>query len=175
MATVLLTSHTSVKFHIYCSTIHHTLCHIDNSLRRHQMETFSALLSVCAGNSPVTVEFPSQRPVTRSFDVFFDLRLNKRLSKQSKRRWFEMSSHLLWRYCNVQYIPSFLLKLRSFNSLRPSDAIWRQRTGSTLAQVMACCLTAPSHYLSQCWLITSKVPWLSWEGNFTRDASTINH
>ena len=49
---------------------------------RHEMDTFSALLALCAGNSPVTGEFPSQRPVTRSFDVFFDLRLNKRLSKQ---------------------------------------------------------------------------------------------
>ena len=47
------------------------------------METFSALLALCAGNSPVTREFPTQRPVTRSFDVFFGLRLNKRLSKQS--------------------------------------------------------------------------------------------
>ena len=45
------------------------------------METFSALLAICAGNSPVPGEFPTQRPVTRSFDVFFDLRLNKRLSK----------------------------------------------------------------------------------------------
>ena len=45
------------------------------------METFSALLANCAGNSPVTGEFPAQRPVTRSFDVFFYLRLNKRLSK----------------------------------------------------------------------------------------------
>ena len=43
---------------------------------RLQMETFSALLALCAGNSPVTGEFPSQRPVTRSFDVFFDLRLS---------------------------------------------------------------------------------------------------
>ena len=50
---------------------------------RHQMETFSALLAICAGNSPVPGEFTSQRPVTRSFDVFCDLRLNKRLSKQS--------------------------------------------------------------------------------------------
>ena len=40
---------------------------------RHQMETFSALLAICAGNSPVTDEFPAQRAVTRSFDVFFDL------------------------------------------------------------------------------------------------------
>ena len=46
------------------------------------METFSALLALCAGNSPVTGEFPSQMPVTKSFDVFFDLRLNKRLSNR---------------------------------------------------------------------------------------------
>ena len=42
----------------------------------------SALFVICAGNSPVTAEFYAQRPVTRSFDVLFDLRLNKRLSKQ---------------------------------------------------------------------------------------------
>ena len=47
------------------------------------MKTFSALLALCARNSSVTGEFPSQRPVTRSFDVFFGLHLNKRLSKQS--------------------------------------------------------------------------------------------
>ena len=49
---------------------------------RHQMETFSALLSLYAGLSPVTGDFPAQRQVARSFDAFFDLRLNKRLSKQ---------------------------------------------------------------------------------------------
>ena len=49
----------------------------------HQMETFSALLAICAGNSPVPGEFPAQRPVTRSFDVSFNLSLNKRLRKQS--------------------------------------------------------------------------------------------
>ena len=38
------------------------------------METFFALLAICAGNSPVPGEFPAQRPVTRSFDVLFDLR-----------------------------------------------------------------------------------------------------
>ena len=45
------------------------------------METFSALLAICAGNSPVPGEFPAQRPVMRSFDVFFDLRLNKQLGE----------------------------------------------------------------------------------------------
>ena len=47
------------------------------------MESFSALLALCAGKSGVTGDFPAQRPVTRSFDVFFDLRLYKRLSEQS--------------------------------------------------------------------------------------------
>ena len=45
-------------------------------------------------------EFPAQRPVTRSFDVFFDLSLNKRLSKQSWGWWFETSSGSLWHHCN---------------------------------------------------------------------------
>ena len=43
----------------------------------------SALLTICVGNSPVTGQFPAQKPVTRSFDVFFDLRIYERLSKQS--------------------------------------------------------------------------------------------
>ena len=47
------------------------------------METFSTLLDLWAGNSPITGEFPTQRPATRSFDVSFDLRLNKRMDKQS--------------------------------------------------------------------------------------------
>ena len=47
------------------------------------METFSALLAICAGNTPVPGEFPAQRPMTLSFDIFFDLRPNKRLSEQS--------------------------------------------------------------------------------------------
>ena len=69
----------------------------------HDDETFSALLAICAGNSPVAGEFPSQRTVTRSFDVFFDLRLNKRLSKQSWGWWFETPSCPSWRHCNVHF------------------------------------------------------------------------
>ena len=67
---------------------------------RHPMEAFSALLALCARNSPVTGEFLAQRPVTRSLDVFFDLRLNKPLSKQSRGWWFETPSRSLWRRCN---------------------------------------------------------------------------
>ena len=68
---------------------------------RHQMEAFSAFLAICAGNSPVPGEFPAKRPVTRSFNVFFDLRLNKGLSKQSWGWWFETLLRPLWRHCNV--------------------------------------------------------------------------
>ena len=56
------------------------------------------------GESMVTGEFSSQRPVTWSFGVFFDMRLNKRLSKQSRRLWFQTPSHSLWRHCNDSYI-----------------------------------------------------------------------
>ena len=65
-----------------------------------QMEAFSSLLALCAGNSPVTGEFPSQRAMTRSLGVFFDLRLNKLLSKQSRRQWFETPSYSLLRHCD---------------------------------------------------------------------------
>ena len=63
----------------------------------------------------------------------------------------------------------------TFNSLWPSEAIWRQRSGSTMAQVMACCLTAPSHYLNKCWLIISEAKWHSFKCNSTRDTSNIYH
>ena len=49
-------------------------------------------------------EFPTQRPVTRSFDVFFDLRLNKRVSKQPWGWWFETLSWSLWRHCNANVL-----------------------------------------------------------------------
>ena len=57
----------------------------------------SVLTAICAGNSLVTGEFPAQRPVTWSFDVFFDLRLSKLWGKQW---WFETPSCPLWLHCN---------------------------------------------------------------------------
>ena len=93
--------------HLACTGDHRArktvLCMLENnSWWRHQMEKFSASLAICAGNSPVAFEFPAQRPVTRSFDVFFDLRLNKRLSKQWWGWWFETPSRPLWHYCNAK-------------------------------------------------------------------------
>ena len=97
-----------------------------NTWRRHQMETFSALLAICAGNSPVLGEFPAQRPTTRSFDVLFDLRLNKRLSKQSWGWWFETLLRSLWRHRNDSmclWLHQGLLL--SSNQLCPSDKVFQ--------------------------------------------------
>ena len=87
------------------------------------METFSALLAICEGNSPVTGEFPSQRPVTQSFDIFFDLRLNKRLSKQSIRWSFKTSSCSLRRHCNV-YKPRDTAVIVESALIWTDDCLW---------------------------------------------------
>ena len=58
------------------------------------METFSALLALCEGNSPVSGEFPSQKPVTRSFDVFFDLRLKRLSNLRHHRAHYDVT--LMW-------------------------------------------------------------------------------
>ena len=105
---------------------------IERSWWRHQMEAFSALLTICAGNSPVPGEFPAQRPVTQSFDIFFDLRPNKRLSKQSWGWWFETLSPSLWRHCNEWPMSRYdIIKLGTW---------WHQAV-------------TPSHLLNQCWIV----------------------
>ena len=90
------------------------------------METFPALLAFCAGNSTVIGEFPTQRPVMRSFDVFFDLRLNKRSSKQSWGWWFETPSPSFWRHCNVQcYVQFQRTYLRIGRQLKRIESVRR--------------------------------------------------
>ena len=96
------------------------------------MKTLPALLAVCAGNSPVTGEFPAQRPVTWSFDVFCDLCQNKRLSKQSWGWWFETPSRPLWRHSNVPtpdllcitLTISYLLMARSSTTVILNSSSW---------------------------------------------------
>ena len=94
---------------VLCSTrIFDAIMHL--TWLRHQMETISALLARCAGNSPVTGEFPQQRPVTRGFWYFrFDLRLNKRCGEHSWGWWFDMSSCPLWRRCNGSSVTELTL------------------------------------------------------------------
>ena len=57
-------------------------------------------MALCEGNPPVISGFPAQRPVMRSFDVFFAVHQNKRLSEQSKPRWFATQLRSLWHHCN---------------------------------------------------------------------------
>ena len=123
---------------------------------RHQMEIFFALLALSVGNSPIAGEFPAQRPVTRSFDVFFDLRQNKRLSKQSWGWWSETPSRPLWRHCND-------ICVTSINT-------WTRRSETIVVQAMACCLTAPSQCLNQYCLLITDVVWHSSDNNSTADA-----
>ena len=73
----------------------------DPSWWRHQMENLFRVTGPLCGEFTGPGEFPTQMPVTRSFDVFFDLRLNKRLSKRPRGWWFETQSWSLWRHSNV--------------------------------------------------------------------------
>ena len=102
------------------------------------METFSAFLAICAGNSPV----PAQRPVTRSFDVFFDLRLNKRLSKQSWGWWFETLSCPLWRHLNAE-------EYRQGNRMHLANMTKQQTNHST---------TRPRAYYMSCIFVNLLTP-----------------
>ena len=71
---------------------------------RHQMEPFSALLA----HPPVTGGFLSQRPLMWSYDTFFNLRLDKQLSKQSRRRWFETLLRSLWCHSTAIEVCAYL-------------------------------------------------------------------
>ena len=128
---------------------------------RHQMETCSTSLALCAGNSPVTGEFPSQRPVMRSFDVFFDLRMNKRLSKQSWGWCFEMPSSSLWLHCNEQSKICFLvmpnkhhalLNHQQLNCLFNNFLLWIQRKHQS------------SVFTDLLWWESTSDQWLQWCG-----------
>ena len=96
-----------------------SIVHTDSkqTWRRHQRETFSALLAICAGNSP--------GPVTRSFDVFFDLRPNKRQSKQSRGWWLETPWRPLWRHSNVFVWPIACMAADDLNNKGIHHAKWR--------------------------------------------------
>ena len=97
----------------YATTMAVNACVLDECCCMHRMMTSSngnvfRALTLCTW----ICEFPSKRPVTRSFEVLFDLRVNKRLSKQSRDWWFETPSRSSWRHCyghsNYQFLLSNL-------------------------------------------------------------------
>ena len=111
----------------------------------HQIETFSALLVICAGNSP------HKWPVMRSFDVFFDLRLSKLLRKQWWDWWVETSSCPLWRHCNADtWIAGLIVLLWWNNSQTMYDAFSRIVRVPWRWQVTCVASHCPSMGLSIC-------------------------
>ena len=111
------------------------------------------------GRPQVTGVFPSQSPLMRSFDIFFGLCLNNRLSKQLSGQWFETSLHSLWRRCNDNgkagriYTDNKYVKWSNLKAQHCKNGITNaqnihlplmphicQRTGSALVQIMACSL-----------------------------------
>ena len=138
------------------------------------METFSALLALCEGNPSVTVGFPSQRQETRRFDIFFD-----RLSKQSRRRWFETPSRPLWRYC-----PAMFHKYSGYDMIWTSslfclqylcDKTSRERLTNTASQNLA--NTVLSNVLLSGAITQSNVDLSSMVccGNLNRFTKVTNH
>ena len=100
--------------------------------------TFSALLALCVGNSPVTGEF--QLTKASDFYVFLDLCLNKRLSKQSLGWWFVTPSCSLWRHCNAHNDCGLWLVVNSesshFHSMRPPPVLMSVLTACKLAKLV---------------------------------------
>ena len=139
-------------------------------------------------------EFTDLRPVTRSFDVFFYLRLNKRFSKQWWGWWIETSSRPLWRHCNdlhnqsqqnaaypngwfhifwdvpqsVEYMGYIPISITHIGTIRIS---------TLRVQVIACCLTATKHHLNQCRFIMGRVPvTFTWGQFYTlKNIAAVNH
>ena len=106
--------------------------------------SFFRVTDLCDGNPPVTGGFPSQRPVTRSFGVFFVLCLNKRLSKQLRRWWFETPSRLLWNQCKDA------LMSRVAITLQCDAVITRSILMKNLLYIGSCSMSSWRHVLWVC-------------------------
>ena len=127
-----------------------------------QMETFSALLANSAWNSLVTDEFPAQRPVRQSFDVFFGLHLNEWLSKQWWGWWFEMPSCPLWRHCNESF--ALLSHLRGEPSVTSGFPIQRASNAEGISlpwrhHIMHIGYTFSLSFFNGCFVPSIVFPW----------------
>ena len=110
----------TVKLRYACTCISLPSCQSNFKAKQYMTTSSNGNISRVTGplweTSPVTGEFPAQRPVTHSIDVFFYLHLNKWLSKHSWGWWFETPSHSLGRHCNemklsIYWFQDFLMTL----------------------------------------------------------------
>ena len=144
-----------VPIHLKTRKIHFRVA----SLSHNDMKQIGDILP-CGGQGPL---YPSQFQIK----YYWCLRLNVQLT--IFQRWCRKLPVMVKLLTHICVAPP-----QWVDSLWPSDTIWRQGSRSTLAHVMACCLTAPNHYLNQCWHIISKVQWHPSESNFTRDTPAIS-
>ena len=165
-------------------------CLLSRLIRRRSKKT-SKLCGLCVGNSPVTGEFPAlmarnagyvsswwrHHDLVECNNAFWILQF---WILQMSTAWYDSNlfDREIWLYSfltTFEYtsLLDYVINMnriycKCIHSLWHSNAIWWHRSGSTQAQVMTCCLTAPGHYLIQCWIITACVLWLSPVDNFTR-------
>ena len=117
---------------LFCLRLTHWSRNTTVCMIHHIMETFSALLAICAGNSPVNGEFPAQRPVTWSFDVFFNPPLNIRVSKHLAyiHHWFRQ-----WIDCRVTRIEPFREPVITYCELNLKNKLhWNMTQNTTISQ-----------------------------------------
>ena len=129
-------------------------------------DIYSALLALCEENPPVTGRFPSEMPVPRPFDVFFDLRPNKRLNNQSKHRWFDTPSRSSIRHCNYKTQPCLAMYSAFIGHLYITMTSWwaRWRLKSSASRLF----TQPFIQAQIKENINSPRNWLLW-GEFTSE------
>ena len=133
---------------------------------RHQMETFSEILAFCVGSSIDKCKLLTGCGL-------LSLSGNPDLGHHlvELMAWCLMAPIHYLKHC-WRCAPgnNFTRSAYDLDSLRPCSTTWQHKSGSTLAQVMPCCLTAPSHYRRQCWIFISNIMWRSIESNFKAGA-----
>ena len=117
----------------------------------------------------------SAKPLSEPMLTYWQLKPQEHISMEfylkfkhfNSMKWFHVViCGMIFMCLGIKHMPASLV----INSLWPADAIWLYLSGSTLAQIIACCLMTPSHYLNNCWLWISRVVWHSPESNFTVSA-----
>ena len=132
----------------------------------------------CKGNAFVELIRSQTDAIHNYCNCFIQTKIYNRISRSRKIWKFFCKLREKVTEFNEESLKIYVLRIAVksegiFNSLWPGDVIWWQESRSTLNQVMACCLTAPSHYLNQCWLMISEVLWHSPDSNFTENTSVI--
>ena len=134
----------TLRLHRYISSCNFTVYAPNFVMMTSSNGNISRVTGHLCGNSPVPGEFPAQRAMTRSFDVFFDLCPNKSLSKQSWGWWFETPSHPLWRYCSGLGLVLFLLYIHFVVVLRDSFPIVRPKYSDIILALLQSCSPVPA-------------------------------